>query len=199
MDANTALDELQFIKKIIQDNKITVLSNGIEFIVWGVLVVIGLLLNYITLTLKIELDFGFVWIIVISVGWLFSFYSAVKRKRSAYVKTFARKILGSVWLSVGLTMTLLGFVGTYSGAFRLVFVSPILASLLGVAFFITGVLQEQTWIKWLCIGWWTGAVIMFLYPGIQTILIMASMMLLFQVIPGIYIYKKYQLEFKIKS
>jgi hypothetical protein len=97
--------------------------------------------------------------------------------------------MGAVWISAGISMTILGFVGPFSAAYHGVYVSPILSAILGIAFFISGFLYDKKWVTYLSAGWWTGAIIMFIYPYLYTLLLMSCMMIAFQIIPGIIMYR----------
>ncbi len=195
MDENTALDEIKFIKKIIDDSKRTVIDDGKGYIFWGIIVTIGLLTNYLMYVLEIEISFIWAWIILIGFGWIYSiisfFFSNDKKPKS---HNFATKLLRTIWLTCGISMTIIGFVGVFSGAINGMFVSPIISSILGIGFMISGYIYNLNWVKYLSIGWWTGSIVMFLFPGVQSILIMAFMMLVFQVIPGIILYNKFKKE-----
>jgi hypothetical protein len=89
-------------------------------------------------------------------------------------------------------MTLLGFIGPMTSGIKHMFIAPVLSVSLGTGYYITGKIIEAKWVSNIALGWWIGAIVLFLYPGIHSILIMALMMLFFQTIPGIFIYRKYK-------
>ncbi|MGE5498172.1 MAG: hypothetical protein ACM3Q2_08885 [Syntrophothermus sp.] len=190
MDQNTAFEELQFIKRVIEDSKRSIVYNGMHYIVWGILIIAGMLLNYYFLRQHIYFNYLYEWAAIVFIGWVFSFYYS-KRLDKKGPKTFALKIIATVWLAAGVAMTILGFIGPLSGAISGSFISPVLSVILGMAYLITGVIFESRWFSWLSAGWWAGAVFMFYYPGIHTLFIMALLMLFFQTLPGIILYRKY--------
>ena len=108
--------------------------------------------------------------------------------------TFTGRIISAVWGATGVGMTLLGFIGTTTGGIKPVFVGAILSVSLGTAYYITGEIIEAKWLCNIAIGWWIGSIVMFIYPGIHSVLIMALMMFFFQTVPGIIIYRKYKKE-----
>ncbi|MBU1298051.1 MAG: hypothetical protein KJ963_01075 [Bacteroidetes bacterium] len=198
MDEKTALDELQFIRKIIEDSKKTVLDDGIGYIFWGIIIVVGLFTTNILIISKVYFNYLWIWLIVIGIGWTYSIISS-RRKKERLPRTFGQKLIHSVWISIGIGMTLLGLVGPAVGAYKGFFISPILSVLLGSAFFISGFIYDLKWVKLLSIGWWIGAVVMFIYPGMHSFIIMGSLMIFFQIIPGIILYRKYKREAKVQS
>ena len=199
MDEQTALDDIKFIKRIIDDSKRTTIDNGMGYVFWGIIVTAGLLTNYIMAILNIKMNFIWVWVLLIGFGWVYSIISYYSKKSKPRVHSYAGNLLKSIWLSCGITMTLVGFVGVFSGAISGEYISPILSSVLGVGFMLSGFVYDLRWVRNLSIGWWTGATVMFIYPGLHSVLIMAFMMLAFQVTPGLIIYNKFKKEIAIQK
>lgn len=194
MKENEALEELKFIKKVIDDSKKVIIDNGTGYIMWGVLIVVGLLSTYFGILTKYYFAYSYNWIIVVATGWILSYFISKKNRASHTTRTFASKIIGSVWLAAGITLTLTGFVPYLSGAISGIYISALMAAVLGIPYFISGVIYDRTWIMCLSIPWWIGSVIMFIYPGLYTLPMMAGMIFLFQIIPGIILYMQFKKE-----
>ena len=47
MDEKTALEELQFIRKVIDEGKKSVVYNGKDYIFWGLIVIVGMMATFI--------------------------------------------------------------------------------------------------------------------------------------------------------
>ncbi|HVO73283.1 MAG TPA: hypothetical protein VMT35_04615 [Ignavibacteriaceae bacterium] len=198
MDEKTALEELQFIRKVIEDTKRNIFYNGRDYIFWGILVIVGMLGMYVLHLSRIYFNYVWIWAGLISIGWIFSI---VARNKSIEKQpsTYAGKILGVVWLSAGIAMTTIGFAGP---AFRIISpmaISPILSIIIGSAYFVSGVVIEEKWFRNLSFGWWIGGIILFIVTTMESFLIMAFLMLFFQTIPGFLIYKKYKQEINAQS
>jgi len=196
MDEKMANDELVFIKKVIEDSKRSVAENGFGYIFWGILVFIGLLSVYVEIALKAPVNSNLTWIILITFGWVYSIATNWKRYSKKHVKTFAGQILMSVWLGAGIAMTIIGFVATLSGAIRGFAVSPLISTVLGATYFVSGMVYNSKWVKMLAAGWWLGGIGMFFVQNINQMLIMAFMMLALQVIPGFIFYHNSKKETK---
>ena len=197
MDTKQAELEITLIKKIMQDSRKIIVFDGKGFIIWGVLVLIGLIGTYISITMEISYYVGWLWLTVIGTGWIYSLVTYWIIGSKVRVHTLAGKILGGVWLSCGIAITLIGFLGTYSGALRGWGISPMMSIILGVAYFMSGLIYGHPWVKYLSFGWWGGAVVMFLFPGLHILLIFAAMMIMFQIVPGIILYIKWKKELKV--
>jgi hypothetical protein len=194
-DQNKAMDELLFIKKVIEDSRKIVVDNGMGFIVWGILITVGMLFGYIKFLLNLHFDYIWAWVVIIAAGWAFSFFKYYK-KTSCKVETFAGRITGTLWFSFGISMSIVGFGGYFTGAVRGEYISSMMAVMLGAAYYISSVLYGWKWFKSVGILWWCGGIVMFNIAGMEQFLIMSGLMIFGQVIPGIIIYRKYKSQFE---
>lgn len=187
------LDELRYIKKVMQDSKRIIAEDGFSLIFWGAIVTIGQLITFFVFYYRIFMEYYFyVWPIIILVGWIFTFYYNQKKYGRQKTYTFAGKILGAVWKSFGITATILGFIPLFAHAINGgAFINPIVATVLGSAYFITGYIYGKKWVSYLAYGWWIGAIFMFFYSTIYSILVMAFLMIFLQITPGIYLRIQY--------
>lgn len=187
-------EDLEYIKTIINDSRNVVIENGIGFIIWGILILIGLTVTYLDILLSGDQLSGQVWVIVVAGGWIYTIIEWMRSRKSRAV-TFAGRMIGATWISSGITMCILGFIGPMTNAYYPFSISPVLAAILGIGFYITAQLQNNKLMKILAPFWWIGSIIMFISPGVNTLIIMAAMMLFLQIIPGIIIYRKFKSEY----
>lgn len=193
-EEKNALDELLFIKKVIEDSRKVVVDNGIGFIVWGILITIGMILGYVKFLLNLQFDYIWAWAVIISAGWIFSYFQFYK-KNNTKVKTFAGRIIGTLWFSFGVSMSVAGFGGYFSHAINGVYISSVIAVMLGAAYYLSSVLYDWKWFKLIGILWWAGGMLLFYVNGVNQFLIMASLMILGQVVPGIIFYRKSKTQY----
>ncbi len=189
-----AQQELAFIKKVMTDSRKILIDDGKATIFWGLLISFGLLITYFSVAQGWETSLSWFWPALIGFGWTYTIVTEIRHERKRRVKTFAGKIVGAVWIAFGISATILGFVGTVSGAYHGVFISPLIAVLLGTAFLVCGVLYGKSWVSYLSIGWWGGAIAMFFMHNLETLLVMIGMLILFQVIPGLVLYREFKKE-----
>jgi hypothetical protein len=192
MDEKLALEELQFIKKVIEDTKHSVVYNGKDYIFWGALVIVGMMLSYFLFVFNVHFNSGYIWLVLIPLGWAYSFYNK-KRNREKSATTFSTKLIGMVWGTIGASMTIVGFLGPIVGGLNPIYISPLLSIMMGSGYFITGQILDSKWTTYLSIGWWIGGIILFRIHDINQFLAMSIMMLFFQTLPGIIVYRKYKL------
>ena len=198
MDEKTALEELQFIRKIIEDTRRTVVYNGKDYIFWGILVIVGMMATYIFHITQMYFNYVWVWVVLIPIGWSYSIYNRSKLKEK-HPKTYSGQLIGYVWGAAGVAMTLIGFIGPMFGNIKPMAISPLACIIVGSAYFVTGKIVEYKWMSNLSYGWWIGAIILFYVSSAESFLIMSLLMLFFQTIPGIIIYRKYKKEIAVQS
>jgi len=196
MEKQQAELEINMIKKIMEDSRKIVIEDGIGYIVWGLLVFVGMISSYFAVLTKQYNYTIWIWVILISGGWAYTIISYFLKDSKKKASTLAGKILGGLWISTGISMTLIGFVGPLSHSIGGYTVTPLISIILGIAYFVSGIVYGQGWIRNLASGWWAGAVVMFFWPGINTFFIFAAMMALLQIIPGIILYLKFKKEYR---
>ncbi len=189
-----ARQELAFIKKVMTDSRKILIDDGKGTIFWGLLISFGLLITYLSVVQNWEAFLSWFWPVLIAFGWIYTIVTEMRHERKRRVKTFAGKIMGAVWIAFGISATIIGFVGTISGAYHSVIISPLIAVLLGTGYLVSGLLYGKSWVSYLSIAWWGGAIVMFFMQNLETLLIMIGMMILFQVIPGIILYREFKKE-----
>jgi hypothetical protein len=120
MEKQQAELEINMIKKIMDDSRKIVIDDGIGYIVWGVLVMIGHLATYYAIMEKMYNYIGWIWIILIGAGWVYSIVVNIRKEARRKVKTMAGKILGGVWISAGISMTVIGFAAGNRGSYPVI-------------------------------------------------------------------------------
>ncbi len=198
MDEKTALEEIQFIRKVIEEGKKSIVYNGKDYIFWGVIVIVGMISTYIFHMSQVYFNYFWIWVVLIPIGWIYSLYN----RRVHHIKfpsTYAGRLMASIWGATGISMTIIGFLGTSSGTVHPIAISPILSIIMGSAYFISGKVVRVEWISYLSLGWWIGGIILLYVTSVNSFLVMALLMLFFQTIPGIVIYRKYKKEMEVRS
>lgn len=198
MDEKNVLEELQFIRKIIDETRQSIIYDGKEYIFWGVLIIVGMLSMYILIVNEIYFNYFYIWFVLVSIGWAYSIINGRNQKKKL-PSTFAGKIIGNVWGVSGIAITLIGFIGAYSTWVAPMAISPIASIIVGGAYYVTGKLIGSKWMTNLSFGWWIGGIGLFFIKSVDQFLVMALLMLCLQTIPGIIIYRIYKLETKGKS
>ena len=187
MDESTAQDELAFIKKVMTDSRRIIIDDGKIYLIWGILVIIGVLLEHLMYAYtSLDGSLG-IWITVISLCWFGTIWVIWKRRTWPREYTFAGKILSSLWVACFVAMTILGFIGFASGGVRASHIGAVLATVIGIGFFVNGTISDYRWFHYISFGWWGGSIFIFFTHWKYRQPTLALLMLFFMVIPGIWL------------
>lgn len=191
-DQNRAAEDLQYIRRIMQDSRRITAERGDGFILWGIIVLLGFLGSAADAFGWWEVSAGYTWTVLVVLGWVWMFIHTRRFDVSVMVNPLAKKMLDSLWTAVLIAMTLLGFLGTLTGVVDGNNLSGVLFIVLGIGYFIQGSLMDRTWVRMLGVGWWIGGVTTF-YTGIRLDFILSvAMMIGLQIVPGIIFYRTWK-------
>ena len=138
MDESTAQDELAFIKKVMTDSRRIIIDDGKIYLIWGILVITGVILEHLAFASNLLDGSLGIWITVISFSWIGTIWIIWKRRTWPREYTFAGKILSSLWIACFVAMTILGFIGFAAGGVRASHIGAVLSVIVGIGFFVNG-------------------------------------------------------------
>lgn len=188
MKQQEAIEELAFIRQVIEDSRGVVVYDGRPFIIWGILVAAGLTASHIMADQNTaDITHVWIWLSIALCGWLWSWFDRRRTQSLSRAKTFAGRTLGAIWFASGIAITLVGVMAFLGAGISLYALPSLTAFILGIAYFTTGRLMRTTWVIALAGCWWTGGALLLFLPNRTLLLLYASMMLVFQVAPGVYL------------
>jgi len=190
MNKQKAVENIAYIKEIIAESRRDIIENGIGYIFLGTIFFIGFMSTYIGMLYGFYFKFGWNWFLLIAFAWIVSFSGLLKKKDVTVRRTFSREILRATWISIGISLTIIGFIGSIYGAIPAYSILPIIAIFLGMAYMVSGIIYGYRWVSYLSYIWWVFSIFMFIYPGRHQLLLISVMIILLQIIPGIILYKK---------
>src|SRR5580692_12679480 len=90
-------DELQYIRKIIADSRAAFVEDGKPYIMWGLIVAIGMSFTYFSALTGRDIGVGWAWLVLILFGWgSIIYYMFQKRKQAKRVQSFVDRIQGAI-------------------------------------------------------------------------------------------------------
>lgn len=184
MTTNDPRADLAYIRQLMADTRQATYVSGGYFIVWGIAIGLGLLLTWLQLTGRMPMMPMASWTGCLVLGSIGTFF-LVREEKNQPVQTPAGRLIGMVWMSVGISMLIIFFVGVGTGAMNGSLMTPVSSTLVGTAVFLTGTLASLNWVRNLALGWWLGAAAMFAWPGLHVLLMMGIMLFVLYVIPGV--------------
>ncbi len=135
-----------------------------------------------------------IWASVISGSWLYFYLTQQKDHKRVQVRTLAGQLLSTAWIGCSISMALLVSAGNINGTLKAWSVQPIIALFIGLGFFTSSAIYNYRLLRLIAVGWWTGAVVMFIWPSEYNSLIIGSMMILFYLLPGMILYHYFKKE-----
>lgn len=193
-----AEEEISVIKTIMEDSRKAVVENGWHYIYWGSIVTAAIIVNCLMVLYDIsKYAQRLLWFSSMPAAAIVEGIIERKKEKHTKVKTFAGRLINSLWTGAGLCMFILGFAGSVSGAYSANMIFPLISIVLGSAYLISGVIQQVKWLSAVSVFWWLGAVILLLLPGMHSMLVFAGMLVCFQIVPGVLLYVKSKRELKL--
>lgn len=174
--------DIAFIRNVIEKSRNDVAENGINYIIWGVLVSLTLIATYFFIEYEVYNYIYYAWGSVIVLGWGLSAFLYTKSKDEERTVSHLTKIYGYVWLSICVGISVSIFLGIYPRYFP---VLTTISIIMGVGFFISSYIVDTKILFFCAIMWWLSSFMFFFWQTNESLLIFAIMMLLFQVLPGI--------------
>lgn len=191
-------DDLAYVRALAEEGRDTPLVNGLNYVIWGLLIGTAALLVYADNMSWLSLGplAGlWVWIVAIASGWALSMYFGRRSHFKPGASTLGNRVAMAVWFSVGIFitgfwLTLMVVHDNFTSVgvppyflFNLMF--PLAFGLFGVAFFATAAAARVNWMRWISlIAWICAAASLVLMDSIHQPLIGGIGTLLCSALPG---------------
>lgn len=183
---------LQVIQGMIDKAKNQFSENGHLYLLWGWVVFICSVAQFVLLKFVEYEKHYLVWMLT-WVAVIYQFIYLAKKKRKEKVKTYADNIVGFVWLTFIVTMILLGFILAYGqpgNYYKLI--NPVFLSLYAIPTFLSGIILR---FRPLIIGGascWGLAILSSFIPYEYQLLLLSTAMIIAWIIPGYLLRAKYK-------
>jgi phosphate/sulfate permease len=181
---------------MIENNRRVLVDNGITYISIGVYVMIGVVVSYILGLNNMSHLMTPLWLSLMALLIVFNFIYKKKHENIKVRKTFASETFNAVWLSCSIPITAISVLYFIAGGIPIQILFVSISSILGIGYYLTGHINGLKFMKTLAFGWWLSTVAAMLWNYIgdesQLALFFAFLIFLFEVVPGIIIYKKWK-------
>lgn len=179
-----AREDLAMVRRIMEESRAAVVDRGKHFLIWGLIPTVGLLTTYAGATGVPVPEARWVWSGLLAIGWAVSLLVGVRDGRGARVTTLPRRVLSALWISAGVSLTVVGLAGMFGSVVGVEALSGLVSVLLAPPILVTALLTGERWLALVAVGWWAGGAVMLVYPGLYTLLLLAAMSLLLMALPG---------------
>ncbi len=196
MDQNQFQEDVQYIKRMIENNRRTIIDNGLNYLITGILVAIGVIISSLPGISTNKGTVTLVWFSIIAVIIISNLTIQYRIGKSKIKRTFITNIYESVWIVCGFSVTVITILYFITWKISLPDFFLIIATILGIGYYLTGVINELSFMKVLAFGWWIGGILSILwgYIGQEDLLplLFSCLIIPLEIIPGIIIYKKWK-------
>jgi hypothetical protein len=193
MNEKEAMENLEMIKKMIEETKKTVAYSGDIFILWGVLGLLACLGTYVLVFFRLYQYIFINWVGLMTIGFAYSIYRGVTQEKKEKIITFSTKALGYTWFALGITLMLLGFVAPLAGVYSSYHMIPaIIAIVIGAGCFISAQLYQWKLLTWLSLLWWGAGIGMMFLKTDSSLLVFAFLIILGYLVPGFILQANYK-------
>ncbi len=198
--ASSAETELSFIKKVMEDSRRATVDNGMGFVIWGFLGIAGIIVTYADYYLKLGIGSLYIWIADFAIGILYVIISIYRENKREKVKTLAGNLLGSIWISC---LVVSGFMLVVPILVKDLPARVTLSTILfviGVGYYVSNTILDYKWIKYNAYVWWVVGFLnlILIFPHSQMVYL-SCLLIFFQIIPGLMIYKKWKKEINVNQ
>lgn len=154
--------DLSAVRELMTASSRAIHDSGWHHLIWGSVVAGATVLVQGVSAGWMPLGPGWIWGVAVAVGWILSMVAGSAAARTAPATTGATSVTQRVWIAVGLSLTLFGFVGIPAGAVDPSQMSIITAAMLAGGYFASSVGPALRWFLPMAVLWWLAAAVLIL-------------------------------------
>jgi hypothetical protein len=182
-----AREDIAFIRRAIEEGGAYACSGSPDMLVWGIAVALGYLGTFGFIRGWSPVPSDPLWAVCIGLAWLYSLRRLFRRSVGGDpARGPMARALSMLWLGCGVFLTSLGIAAMWTGEARAGWFNPVVAGVMGIAFFGTASLGNLPWLRWIALGWWVGELAIFaLRHRPEALPLAALLMLVLLAAPGV--------------
>jgi hypothetical protein len=187
-------EDIAFIRRTIEQGRSYAGTRSLDLLVWGIALAVGYLGTYATVTRWWRIDPNLIWALCIVLPWLYSLRRLLRRLLFWSPPSAARppmtQALQMLWFGCGIFLSMFSVAVIVAGDMRQGWFNAVSAGILGIAFFVSSYLCNLTWMRWVAIGWWAAALLVYaLRHRIEVLPLSSVLMLLLLALPGLLLWR----------
>jgi len=189
MNEDQARADLQVIRKLVEQTRLSAGEHWVPFFIWGIFGVFAAAISHYQILTQNYEQIAITWNIYWPVCLGLTIFYQSKKCRQARKRSFVDRSLCITWIGIMITMSVLIASAAGLGVFHPKFIPGVIAFILGAGVLISGGLLEFPPLYFSAAIWWIGGFFMILFPS-QAFLVEAGLLL------GGYIFPAYLLRRK---
>ena len=188
MEEKTAKQNLDLVQEMIGMARNRFTDKGFHFSLWGVLVILASISQYVLIKFGIGSASNLVWIGISVIGVPISIIYEKRKERKVGVSSRFGRIYGLLWLGFGISL----FVAIYVSIAFQINPSPFILILVGLATFVSGAFIRFVPLMIGAIVFWAASALSPLFSPVDFLLVYAVSIFLGYVVPGLMLTTKHK-------
>jgi len=152
-----AREEIERIKHMIEKTRKSHASSWPFLLLWGILVILGIVGMQVLVLLKAFHLIWLNWIGFMGIGVVVQIVLAMKCDRSQRVKTYVDDAVAHLGVASGVAFMFTGFLLPMLKVYPVGVIAIMVSVVAGIAVFTLGGIYELNSIRWCGVAWWLGA------------------------------------------
>jgi hypothetical protein len=192
MTEQEAREDLHIIRSMLEKTRKATAESGALFIVWGVLISLALIGNYVLGSLKLYQWEWLNWSGITVIGWVYSAIYGYRAQRTGRVVTYAQIAARHIYIGCGAGFLLVGLIFPAVGVYTYEAITILISAVTGIMFFTLGGIFEWRFLVWIGLLWWAGAVGMSFVAADARVLIYTGLFIAGFLVPAFLFRAKYR-------
>jgi hypothetical protein len=192
MNDMQAKDEIRLIQEMIERTKKITAGSWMFFLVWGIVVILGIGGMYALVSIE---EFSWIWlnwIVFVGIGVVFSIVYGKKLEKLEGARTYANITTGHICFACGMAFILVGFIFPLLKLYSWGLIPVLISAVAGILVFTLGGIFEWNLLKWCGVIWWLGAVgMIFVHENYRALLVI-PLLLIGYIMPALVLRSMYQ-------
>lgn len=187
-------DDIAFIRHAIEQGRGYAGAHSLDLLFWGIALCLGYLGTYATATGWWRINPNWLWAVCIILPWFYSlrwfFGPRLWGAPSNACRPPMAQALRMLWFGCGIFLSSFAVAVIVAGDMRQGWFIAVAAGVLGIAFFASSYLCNLPWMRWLAVGWWVAALVLYALRGhVEVLPLSALLMLLLLAFPGLLLWR----------
>lgn len=158
-------------------------TRSILLLFWGAIMTKCFATEWAVQYYAMPFDSLYIWIPTLVFGSVCTLVYTYTKLGSLSFKPMAGSYTASVWFSCGVAAVLIGVAGLQFHVIDGRHIPGLLALLMGVGCYTTSIVERTPFNRYLALGWWAGALVLFAINSINSIIWFAALIMLLQMVP----------------
>lgn len=146
--------DLALIRSMMQAGRQRMGIDGIHLVIWGLLLSLAFLAQYLSAVSIIPQTLFGIWIPTYALGLTASYMAQRRAPRLDTENNLALKIYSNAWNATGFPIAFYFFPSVLTGNFNHMVITNLTLALVGSAFFVTSLITGLNKLRYVAFGWW---------------------------------------------